>query len=140
MEFVRSDWTKLAKEFQVKLYMKVFNSEDVTNWIRNIVGKVNRGAYDDKLVYRKRLHEELDEYQKSSPPHVRAARMINKTNSTVEYVITNRGPVPIELNHGDLDYQHYIEKQLKLVADSVLGLLGESFDSIIKSPQLDFFD
>ncbi|NWF89621.1 MAG: DNA polymerase II [Ignavibacteriaceae bacterium] len=140
MEFVRSDWTKLAKEFQVQLYMKVFNDEDVTDWIRNIVNKVNRGAFDDKLVYRKRLRKELDEYQKSSPPHVRAARMINKTSGTVEYVITKRGPVPIELKHGDLDYQHYIDKQLKPIADSVLGLFGESFDSIYKSPQLDFFD
>ncbi|OGU84062.1 MAG: hypothetical protein A2W11_12335 [Ignavibacteria bacterium RBG_16_35_7] len=140
MEFVRSDWTKLAKEFQVQLYMKVFNDEDVRDWIRNVVNKVNRGGYDDKLVYRKRLRKEIDEYQKSGPPHVRAARMINKTSGTVEYVITKRGPVPIELTHGDLDYQHYIEKQLKPIADSVLGLLGESFDSIIKSPQLDFFD
>lgn len=140
MEFVRSDWTKLAKEFQVQLYFKIFNGEEIADWIRSIVHKVNRGVYDDRLVYRKRLRKEIDEYQKSSPPHVRAARMINKTSGTVEYVITKRGPVPIELTHGDLDYQHYIEKQLKPIADSVLGLLGESFDSIIKSPQLDFFD
>ena len=140
MEFVRSDWTKLAKEFQVQLYLKIFNGEEIADWLRSIVHKVNRGAFDDKLVYRKRLRKEIDEYQKSSPPHVRAARMINKRSGTVEYVITKRGPVPIELTHGDLDYQHYIEKQLKPIADSVLGLLGESFDSIIKSPQLDFFD
>lgn len=139
MEFVRSDWTRLAKEFQVQLYMKIFNEEEVAEWIRSIVHKVNRGEYDDKLVYRKRLRKEIEEYQKSSPPHVRAARMINKKSGTVEYVITKRGPVPIELTHGDLDYQHYIEKQLKPIADSVLGLLGESFDSIVKSPQLDFF-
>jgi len=140
MEFVRSDWTKLAKEFQVQLYLKIFNGEEIADWLRSIVHKVNSGTFDDKLVYRKRLRKEIDEYQKSGPPHVRAARMINKTSGTVEYVITKRGPVPIELTHGDLDYRHYIEKQLKPIADSVLGLLGESFDSIIKSPQLDFFD
>ncbi len=140
MEFVRSDWTKLAKEFQVQLYFKIFSGEEVAEWIRSIVHKVNRGAFDDKLVYRKRLRKDIDDYQKNSPPHVRAARMINKSNGTVEYVITKRGPVPIELTHGDLDYQHYIDKQLKPIADSVLGLLGESFDAITKSPQLDFFD
>lgn len=140
MEFVRSDWTKLAKEFQVQLYLKIFNGEEIADWIRSIVHKVSRGVFDDKLVYRKRLRKEIDEYQKSSPPHVRAARMINKTSGTVEYVMTKRGPVPVEIKHGDLDYQHYIEKQLKPIADSVLGLLGESFDSIIKSPQLNFFD
>jgi DNA polymerase II len=140
LEFVRSDWTKLAKEFQVQLYLKIFNGEEIAGWIRSIVHKLSKGAFDDKLVYRKRLRKEIDEYQKSNPPHVRAARMINKATGTVEYVITKRGPVPIELTHGDLDYQHYIDKQLKPIADSVLGLLGESFDSIIKSPQLNFFD
>lgn len=140
MEFVRSDWTKLAKEFQIQLYMKIFNDEDVANWIRAVVSKVQKGVYDDKLVYRKRLRKEIDEYQKSSPPHVRAAKLINKTSGVVEYVITKRGPVPVELTHDNLDYQHYIEKQLKPIADSVLGLLGESFDSIVKSPQLNFFD
>jgi DNA polymerase-2 len=139
MEFVRSDWTRLAKEFQVQLYLKIFNKEEVSDWIRSIVRKVNTGAFDDKLVYRKRLRKEIDEYQKSNPPHVRAARMINKTSGTVEYVITKKGPVPIELKHGELDYQHYVEKQLKPIADSVLGLLGESFDSIVKSQQLGLF-
>lgn len=139
MEFVRSDWTKLSKDFQNQLYMKIFKGEEVAEWIRSIVHKVNRGVFNDKLIYRKRLRKEIDEYQKSSPPHVRAARMINKTSGTVEYVITKRGPIPIELNPTDIDYQHYIDKQLKPIADSVLGLLGESFDSIVKSPQLNFF-
>lgn len=139
MEFVRSDWTKLAKEFQVQLYMKIFNGEEIDDWIRSVVYKINRGEYDDKLVYRKRLRKEIEEYQKSIPPHVRAARLIKKTSGTVEYVITKRGPVPIQLTHGDLDYQHYIEKQLKPVADSVLILLGKTFDSLIHSPQLNFF-
>jgi DNA polymerase-2 len=66
--------------------------------------------------------------------------LINKTSGVVEYVITKRGPVPVALTPGDLDYQHYIDKQLKPVADSVLWLLGESFDTIVSSPQLGFFD
>jgi DNA polymerase-2 len=140
MEFVRSDWTKLAKEFQIQLYMKIFNGEEVAEWIRSIVYKVNRGAFNDKLVYRKRIRKEIHEYQKNIPPHIKAAKLINKTSGVVEYVITKRGPVPVELTPGDLDYQHYIDKQLKPVADSVLGLLGESFDTIVSSPQLGFFD
>lgn len=140
MEFVRSDWTKLSKDFQVQLYMKIFNSEKVDDWIRTIVSRIRKGEFNDKLVYRKRLRKEIDEYQKSSPPHVRAAKMINKSSGTVEYIITKQGPVPVELNPSDLDYQHYIDKQIKPIADSVLGLLGKSFDSIVNSPQLSFFD
>jgi len=139
MEFVRSDWTRLAKEFQVELYNRIFNNAEIENWLREIVNKVRAGEYDDKLVYRKRLRKDVDDYTKNIPQHVKAARMLPETSGTVYYVITKRGPVPVELKHTDIDYDHYIEKQVKPIADSVLILLGESFDSIVQSDQLSFF-
>jgi DNA polymerase II len=139
MEFVRSDWTRLAKEFQVELYNRIFNNEEIENWLREIVNKVKTAEYDDKLVYRKRLRKDVDEYTKNIPQHVKAARLLPEASGTVYYVITKRGPIPVELKHTDIDYDHYIEKQLKPIADSVLILLGESFDSIVQSDQLSFF-
>jgi DNA polymerase-2 len=139
MEFVRSDWTRLAKEFQVELYNRIFNNEEIENWLREVVKKVKAGEYDEKLVYRKRLRKDVDEYTKNIPQHVKAARMLPETTGTVYYVITKRGPIPVELKHTDIDYDHYIEKQIKPIADSVLILLGESFDSIVQSDQLSFF-
>ena len=140
MEFVRSDWTRLAKEFQVELYQRIFHNSEITEWIRKIVTSVKNGEIDDKLIYHKRLRKNIEEYTKNIPPQVRAARMIETLSGTVYYVITKRGPIPIELEHNDLDYQHYIDKQLKPIADSVLVLLGESFDTITKTGQLNFFD
>ncbi len=140
MEFVRSDWTRLAKEFQVELYQRIFQNSEISEWIKKIVNSVKNGEFDEKLVYHKRLRKNIDEYTKNVPPQVRAARMLDAASGTVYYVITKRGPIPIELEHNDIDYQHYIEKQLKPIADSVLVLLGESFDSIIKSGQLNFFN
>ena len=139
MEFVRSDWTRLAKEFQVELYSRIFNNEEIENWLREIVNKVKSGKYDEKLVYRKRLRKDIDEYTKNIPQHVKAARLLPEASGTVYYVITKRGPIPVELKHTDIDYDHYIERQLKPIADSVLILLGESFDSIVQSDQLSFF-
>jgi DNA polymerase-2 len=139
MEFVRTDWTRLAKEFQVELYNKVFNDEEIHDWLRDFVKRVKDGEYDDKLVYRKRLRKDVEEYTKNLPQHVKAARLLPEAGGTVYYVITKRGPIPIELKHTDIDYNHYIEKQLKPVADSILVLLNESFDSIVQSDQLSFF-
>ncbi len=139
LEFVRSDWTRLAKEFQVELYTKVFNDEEVEDWIREIVKKVKAGEYDEKLVYRKRLRKDVGDYTKNIPQHVKAARLLPEAVGTVYYVITKRGPIPVELKHNDIDYDHYIEKQLKPITDSVLSLLGKSFDSIVESDQLSFF-
>nr|MCU0406692.1 DNA polymerase II [Ignavibacteriaceae bacterium] len=123
MEVVRSDWTRLAKEFQAELYTRIFNNDEIENWLREIVKKVKAGEYDDKLVYRKRLRKDVEEYTKNIPQHVKAARMLPETtrlgeapsrsrSGTVYYVITKRGPVPVELKHTDIDYDHYIEKQL----------------------------
>lgn len=139
MESVRSDWTRLAKEFQLELYNRIFNNAEIENWLRVFVKKVKDGEYDDKLVYRKRLRKDVDEYTKNIPQHVKAARLLPEASGTVYYVITKRGPIPVELKHTDIDYDHYIEKQLKPIADSVLSLLGESFDSIVQSDQLSFF-
>ena len=139
LEFVRSDWTRLAKEFQIELYNKIFNEQEIDNWIRSVVNRLKRGEFDDKLIYKKRLRKDVEEYQKNVPPHVRAAKLLQDPGDTVYYVITNRGPIPIQLKHDDIDYEHYIEKQLKPIADSVLGLLGKSFDSIIGTDQMSLF-
>jgi DNA polymerase-2 len=139
MEFVRSDWTKLAKEFQIELYEKIFKGEDVEDWIREVIKNLKDGKLDEKLIYRKRLRKDVDDYVKNIPPHVRAAKMIGEPRDVIYYAITQRGPIPIELKHNDFDYGHYIEKQLKPIADSVLALLGKNFDGIVETDQLSFF-
>jgi DNA polymerase-2 len=140
MEFVRSDWTKLAKEFQIELYEKVFKGEDVEDWIREVIQNLKSGKLDDKLIYRKRLRKEVDEYIKNVPPHARAAKLLNEPRDVIYYAITQRGPIPIELKHNDFDYEHYIDKQLKPIADSVLLLLNKNFDAIANTDQLNFFN
>ncbi len=139
MEFVRSDWTRLAKEFQIQLYQRIFNKENIDDWLRDFVKRVNNGEFDEKLVYKKRLRKDINDYTKNIPPHVKAAKLLDQAGGSVYYVITKRGPIPIELKHNDIDYQHYIDKQIKPIADSVLVLLGESFDSIVNTNQLSFF-
>lgn len=139
MESVRSDWTKLAKDFQAELYEKIFKGEDIDDWIREVIKNLKAGKFDDKLIYRKRLRKDVDDYTKNIPPHARAAKLLNEPRDVIYYVITQRGPIPIELKHNDFDYDHYIEKQLKPIADSVLSLLGKSFDSIVGTDQMSFF-
>lgn len=139
MEYVRSDWTTLAKEFQHELYLKIFNDDDYEDWIKQFVKNLLDGNLNEKLIYSKRLRKSSDHYTKTQPPHVKAARLINQKRGTVNYYITKRGPIPTELNPTDYDYQHYIDKQLKPIADSVLALFGKSFDSIVKPTQLNLF-
>jgi len=153
LETVRSDWTSLAKEFQQSIYQQVFNHQSVKSlavYIKDIVHKTLSGEFDDQLIYRKRLRRKPEDYVKTAPPHVKAARFSNEHNlrkgkepkysnkGWIEYVITINGPQTLEYQNAALDYQHYIDKQLKAVADDILPFLQTSF-SQINDQQLSLF-
>ncbi|MEW5815881.1 MAG: DNA polymerase II, partial [Spirochaetota bacterium] len=143
MEVVRSDWTPLAKKFQHELFRRLFRGEELVQWIGRFVQNLRAGKYNDEIVYKRRLLRPAGEYVKNVPPHVRAARLLDpdgaKRIRSVEYVITLRGPIPVQLPHDDIDYKHYIEKQIRPLADGVLFIFNLNFDGIIKGTQLKLF-
>ena len=99
------------------------------------------GKYDDYLVYRKMLRKNVEEYTKTTPPHVKAAKKQSKiTSRLISYVMTTAGPEPAHERKHPPDYNHYIEKQIIPVADSILVLMDTSFESITQPvQQLDLF-
>ena len=143
MEFVRTDWTDLAKTFQKNLFEKFFKEEDLEAYIKDFIKSLEIGLFDDQLVYTKRLSKAPEEYVKNVPPHVKAALKIDHTGpyrlKEVSYVMTPAGPEPINNHPSKFDYQHYIERQLKPIADDILVYQNKSFDSFIIGDQLSFF-
>jgi DNA polymerase-2 len=139
MESARSDWTELAKEFQHELYIRFFRSEPLDNYICEMVAKLQNGHFDQKLIYKKRLRKDLEEYTINVPPHVQAARLLDSSKHIIRYYITKSGPQPIEKFTSQIDYNHYIDCQLRPIADSILETTGKSFDKII-SGQQDLFE
>lgn len=143
LENVRTDWTLLAREFQQTLYRMVFNEQDPSDYVTNMVNKTLAGEFDKKLIYRKRLRRNLDDYIKNVPPHVRAARLadrelakLNKplryqNKGWVEYYMTVSGPQPVEFVNAPLDYQLYVDRQLEPIADAILPFVGLSFQGIV---------
>ncbi|MGI9896797.1 DNA polymerase II [Vibrio natriegens] len=150
LESARTDWTPLAQRFQNTLYGMIFHGEDPSDYVREVVEKTNNGEFDDQLIYQKRLRRKLHEYQKNIPPQVRAARMADEINAKlgrplqyqnrgrIEYVITVNGPEPHEYRSSLIDYQHYIDKQLKPVADAILPFIGTDFETL-SAPQMGLF-
>ena len=63
---------------------------------------------------------------------MKAARKLDKINSSIiSYVITEDGPEPVEKIRHKIDYEHYIEKQLKPIADSILVFYNKKFDDLM---------
>lgn len=150
LESARTDWTPLAQRFQNTLYLMIFHGEDPSDYVREMVEKTNSGEFDDQLVYQKRLRRKLHEYQKNIPPQVRAARLADDINAKlgrplqyqnrgrIEYLITVNGPEPHEYRNSPIDYQHYIDKQLKPIADAILPFIGTDFEQL-SAPQMGLF-
>ncbi len=132
LEAVRGDWTEAAREFQRELLLMLFKEENVETFIKKFVKKVKSGELDSRLIYRKSIRKALDEYKKITPPHVKAARQLEKLDSNLlEYYITPVGPEPIQKLKHKLDNEHDIEKQKKPIANQILDIMGKNFDELV---------
>jgi len=132
LEAIRGDWTEAAKDFQIELLTKVFHKENPIPFIKNYIKQIREGKIDSKLIYRKSIRKDLKEYTKITPPHVKAARLLDSMESNlVEYYITEKGPEPIQKLKHKIDYEHYIEKQITPIADTVLNFFNTSMEEIV---------
>ncbi len=143
LETVRTDWSPLAQRFQQELYRLVFDGQPYEDYVRDYVKRTLAGELDELLVYRKRLRRRLDDYQRNVPPHVRAARLADEHNQRlgrplqyqrggwISYLITTGGPQPLERLLSPVDYEHYISRQLKPVADAILPFVGGEFERLV---------
>ena len=128
MEVVRRDWTDLAKQVQRQLYQRLFTGQRVDTYLTDVVQQVRRGALDDSLVYRKNLRKSADDYTTTTPPHVVAARKSTQPpERLIRYVMTTAGAEPVDNVQHPLDREHYIDKQIKPVAEPVLDHPGTRF-------------
>jgi len=131
LEVVRRDWTALAKQVQRELYRRLFANEPVDEYLAEVVRQLRSGALDDALVYRKNLRKSADDYTAATPPHVAAARKSTQQGRLVSYVMTTAGAEPLDNRKHPLDREHYVEKQVRPVAEPVIETLGLDFETAI---------
>jgi DNA polymerase-2 len=149
LETVRSDWTEISKDFQQELYRLVFSDEPIDDYINNIIHELREGLHDTKLVYQKKIRRKLVDYV-NTPPHIKAALIANdilierggkpeyEHRKTIRYVMTLDGVQPLEFNASVLDYDFYVDKQFRPIANDILPFIGKDFDSIT-SKQIGLF-
>lgn len=132
LEVKRRDWTAVSKKFQLELLDYIFHDKPLESYIRNFVKELRAGNMDKLLIYKKAIRKGVSEYIKTTPPHIKAARKLGRElPGIIEYVLTVNGPEPIQKNPSKIDYEHYIEKQIKPIADSILSFQDKSFDELI---------
>lgn len=120
MEAIRSDWTPLARNLQLQLLELLFKEapkKEIVSHIQKTVRAVLAGKLDQDLVYRKTIRRELASYTKTTPPHVKAARLLPHKTRVVRYMQTISGPQPLGYITAAIDFDHYIEKQIAPIVD-----------------------
>jgi len=146
MEAVRSDFTPLARRFQVELIRRLFTGADAASlreYCSEIAAQLARGDLDAELVYRKVLRRAADEYG-SETPQVRAARLLGwgDRGGPIEYVMTRAGAEPLTVRtSAPLDYDHYRDRQLAPIAQAIANVIGTDAEGWFNEPgQLGLFE
>jgi DNA polymerase-2 len=126
---------------QRQLYQRLFTGQRVDTYLADMVREVRQGAHDDALVYRKNLRKSTDDYTATTPPHVAAARKSNQPSERlIRFIMTTAGAEPLDNVQHPIDREHYVDKQIKPVAEPVLSTLGLDFERVIgDSRQIDLY-
>ncbi|MEL7060137.1 MAG: DNA polymerase II, partial [Acidobacteriota bacterium] len=121
-------------------------TEGLAAYLRDVVRALRAGEHDAALVYRKALRKPLAEYTATTPPHVAAARKLGierRPPRVVHYVMTRSGPEPVATDldprravaavaeRAPLDHEHYVQKQIRPIAEPVLARLDLVFEQAI---------
>ena len=135
MEAVRHDWTPLAQELQREVLRRVFRDEPasaIEERVRSVIRELRAGRMDSSLVYRKYLRKPVEAYTRSSPPHARAASLLppEERSGMIRYVMTTEGPQPESRRTAPPDYEHYVQKQIRPIIDSLAPSIGLSTDTL----------
>jgi len=150
LEYVRTDWTPLARRVQYDVCWQVFHQQDPLPYLRQVIAGLTAGELDQELIYRKRIRRKLVDYKKNVPPHVQAARKADawlrsnhrqaryQRGGWISYLMTLNGPEPMEHHPSALDYEHYLDRQLAPAVDGLLQCLGTSVENLMRS-QLSLF-
>jgi DNA polymerase-2 len=145
LEAVRSDATPLARRLQIELLELVFSGGDeaeLAGKVRETIRQLRAGELDAALIYRKRLSRPPETYTSSTPPQVKAARLLGwrGRRGTVDFVWTLKGPEPALLPHAPFDYDHYTESQVLPVARSIAAAALWKRDLLLqKDRQMELF-
>ena len=132
LEAVRRDWSAVARRFQRELLERVLRDQPVDGFVRDVVEALRAGRLDAELAYRKAVRKPLGAYVRTTPAHVKAARKAGAAGGrVVRYVVTRNGPEPVDALSAPPDYDHYVVKQLKPIADAILRVAGgPGFDAL----------
>jgi len=142
-EYVRRDWSQIAKETQKRVIRKVLEGkpEQASELVKDTVERLKQGEVDtEKLEIFTELTKKPENYD-STAPHVEAAKKAIRRGEdigpgdTVAYVITRGGGsisdrAEISKYADSYDSEYYIDSQVLPVSIRVLKVFGYTAEQL----------
>jgi DNA polymerase I len=140
LEVVRSDWSNIARRVQEGVLEHVLRDQSTEKAVRDVrktIGSLRNGEVPiTDLILRKALTKPIEKYAIRAP-HVEVARQMMKegwemtVGDKVPYVIAKgsgslykRARPPYGVMRDDVDFEYYVENQVKPVAMRILERFG----------------
>ena len=145
MEAIRSDWTRAAADLQRELLDLMFSdagASRIAAHVKDTIALLREGRIDEKLVYSRRLRKSVSSYTSSRPPHAKAAALLppDEREGVIDYLMTAEGPQPPSRRSAPIDHDHYVERQIRPIAEPICEILGMRVDELFDpSQQLSLF-
>jgi DNA polymerase I len=149
--FIKNAFNKMKERLaQVKNPAEFEKAKkDIADIVRERYGRLKRREWENlnELAFNIVLGEELENYTKTTPQHVKAAKILKESGveiragDLISFVKTFREPhvKPVELaTKNEVDVDKYVA-YLHSTFDQVLDALGLSFDEIIGLTKLERF-
>lgn len=150
-EYVRRDWSTIAKETQKGVIHAVLSEgkpEKAVKIARDAIARLKAGTVPKKeLVVYTQLTKPIEKYE-TTGPHVEAARKAREkgikieTGSTIAFIVTKKGNSISEkatmedfVKEGDYDADYYILHQVIPAVIHILRELGYSEEDLISGGQ-----
>jgi DNA polymerase I len=149
--FIKNAFNKMKQRLAIVKTPAEFEAskKDICEIVRDRYLQLKRREWENmrELAFNVVLGEELEHYKKTTPQHVKAAKILQQNGSQlkagdlISFVKTTKEPrvKPVELaTKGEIDVDKYVA-YLHSTFDQVLDALGLSFEEIIGLTKLERF-
>ncbi|MFT4312423.1 MAG: DNA-directed DNA polymerase [Candidatus Woesearchaeota archaeon] len=147
LEYVRTDWSDLARETQKEVIRLLLEEHDVskaTTYIKNVITKLQQKEVPvEKLFLHAKLSREVHEYETNLPHVIVAKKLLDdgeviKKGSIIDFVVC-KGSGPIyervvpatQAKTQDVDEQYYIHNQIIPVVASIMEIFGLKKEDLV---------
>lgn len=147
-EFVRHDWSKIAKETQKKVLELILKDKDIEKakeFVKTTLNNIlNHKIDNEEFIIYNQVRKDLEDYNSINPAVSALKKALKKgyvEGFLIGYIITNNGKsisdkaeIAEYVKQGDYDSEYYIQNQIIPSIKNIFAVFNISEDQLMNKP------